>query len=192
MGILKCLIDFGVDPRQKTDYALRAGAKHGGELVRLLLSAGANPDAGPGEPLRVAILGKNLSAIEQLLQAGAKLDGTVLDLALPHSTPEIIRALRAAGAEAPRPLSIICRGSVENQRAFFSVGDVVNLDPVELARLGTAPSALALLLERQGHAELSAMLQATQMLEPMTPSERAELLADMLTRNQPEPIHAGP
>lgn len=191
--IVQCLLDVDCDPRQNDSYALRLAVQKGSAAAKALIAAGADVNANRGEPLQLAVMGKHLAAVQLLLQAGATVDDALMNWSLPHSTPAITRVLRQAGATAPQPLSLLGRSSAENQCAFMSAGAVIGLDPVNLAGMGVSHAALCLLLQRQGHTELAAMLTATQMLEPMAPDARAEILKDLLAQyRQPGITHAGP
>lgn len=77
----------------------------------------------------------------------------------------------------------------EAQAALLASGRLSRRTAAKYAAQGVCPDALFVLLERNGQAELAAMLKATRLLDPLSPEELAALLADLLKRHKPQAAH---
>jgi ankyrin repeat protein len=136
LNICKLLVKYGADLNKVGDFTpLRAAAAHGqSQIVRFLLRAGAH--IAPPSILRVAVWARNKETVRLLIEAGADVhsaddDGrTLLHIAAPHKTAEIMKLLLKAGIEVDR------------------------------ATKGTNETALHLAAQRGGKAVVEALLEA--------------------------------
>lgn len=177
LAVVQDLLVAGVNVRSAaagTALLLAATSGHLG-IVECLLAAGVDVHSGEGRGLRLA--------------AGAYANTAfALSYAITGKHTAVVRLLREWGAR----LSDDIRASLglsqpDLQLALLSVGDIDGLSAADLAREGVCPEAICVLLSRQEHAEVAAMLKATQMLERMAPEARHAILVDMLAdHTQPE------
>jgi ankyrin repeat protein len=147
--------------------ALTLACANGNEaMVRLLLDAGADPEAGLEKPLAAAARTGRPGPLKALLERGAKVDPTALPWAAAEGHAEAVRLLLQAGADRTRrmsggftPLLLAARnGRLDVVRLLLEAG----ADPKEaietkaggrgMARNGT--DALALAVEN-AHFELA-------------------------------------
>lgn len=113
----------------------------------------------------------------------------LLQAALANDGPRVAD-LRMAGAPLPKP-AILARFSPQIQEVALAFGDVRQADIAGLANAGVALPAIYRVLGRQGHTQLERTLQATGMLDGMSPVERGAQLQGMLPQaNQAQ--HATP
>lgn len=192
---LQAALDAGEHVLAQADAALCVAAEYGQvAAVKALLAAGADYSARDYSALRAAVRNGHLDVLECLITAGAAVymvDDAALCAAAWAGHATVIRLLREHGVELYRHLEAIDMYPENVQVALFEAGDISDLSVTDLARQGVCPAALGALLERQGQPGLMAILAATQMLEPLTPQARADLLEEMLTNlEQPEIPHA--
>lgn len=183
--------------QEALDYALGLAAVAGHlDVVRCLLAAGADVHTNWDQALRWSAQYGHLDVVACLLDAGADVHANSEDplrWAADHGHVQVVSLLRERGASWQTVLDEMRAWEGLAQVAVVAVGDVTGLTVAELARHGVCPEALCALLERQGNADLAAILAATQMLEPLTPEARSELLGEMLAKHpQPERAHVGP
>lgn len=178
------------------DQHLLAAARRGdapGVLEALAAGAHANNDLA----LRSAALRGHLEVVRCLLAVGADIHGlgdSALRWAAIEGHVEVVRVLIEHGAYV-RPIKLKEFGGYtpSAQVAIIEAGDIDGLNATDLAGSGACPEVVCILLERQGHVDLATMLTATQMLEPLAPDARAELLENILAqRTQSASTHAGP
>lgn len=196
MAVVQYLLSAGADIHSANDYALRVAAGRGYlEMVRYLLESGASVDAGNNHALRRASERGHFSVVALLISAGA---GVLVENDCPlrfssgNGHAAVVRLLRAHGARIEAVLAEMPEYRRDVQVALLVAGDVSTLSVIDLASRGICPEALCVLLERQGHGEVVTMISATQMLEPLTPEARADLLGEMLTNPREALAHAGP
>lgn len=170
--------------------------------VKAALAAGADVHAVPSDEtdslpfeelcaLRVAAINGHTAVVACLLDAGADAAAAgLLEQAL-QGHADICYLLRRHGALLFDLRSRLAELNPAVQVALLGAGDVSTLAAPELAHEGIWPAALVILLERQGHAELAAMLTATQMLEPMAPDERGAVLAELMAQPPMAVVHVG-
>lgn len=180
------------------DEALRNAARIGSFTgVQAALSAGANVHANNDLALRTAALNGYLEVVRCLLDAGAdihELDGAALRWAAVQGHVAVVRVLLEYGALVFHA-TLTRMGGLQPavQMALVEAGNIAGLSATDMARKGGCPSALCALLARQGYSEVSAMLEAMQLLEPLEPEARADLLTDLLAQyTQPEIPHVSP
>lgn len=189
--VMERLMSAGADFHTFGESALRAAAESGQlAAVQCLIDDGAWVDAGCGAALYGAVKHGRLAVTQCLLAAGADAsmnESAALQTAAYTGKAGLTRLLREHGARLAPIERELHKYSPDVQVAALGTGNVADLSAIALARQGVCPEALCALLSQQGQAELAVMLQATQMLEPLAPPERADLLADMLAqRPQPE------
>lgn len=191
LAIVQYFLTAGVDDPAALGVALLWAAQ-GGHLAvaKSLLSAGANAKALDGYALNWAARGGNLAAVACMLELGTYAQAGkdhALRWAAEHGQTPIVRLLIAHGARIEsRALGASLRlYGRDVQVALLEAGDVSALSGIDIAAQGACPEALCILMNRQGHAALASMLAATQMLEPLTPDDRAEMLRDLLA-NHPQ------
>lgn len=193
--VVRILLAAGADLSVRKDFALKWAARCGHlEIVQLLLDGGANVHADNDYSLRMAADSGFALVVGALLDAGADIsafDHEALRAACVRGYTNIVHLLRGRGA----PLEILIYGiqqlSPAVQIAALCTGDLGGFSVSEVARHNACPEALCALLAHQGHAELAAMLTATQRLEPMAPDARAVLLPDLLPNTHQEPAYVG-
>ena len=114
-GVVKHLLDRGVDKNAKDDYGqslvMTAVSNHHSEVVKLLIEAGADINA-PNQyritPLAVAAEQGHLDLVNALVAAGANVNardtagGTALSVAILRGYQEIVAALIAADTDVQR------------------------------------------------------------------------------------------
>lgn len=193
LAAVQCLLAAGADVHADNDAALRHAARSGHrDVVKCLLAAGADPSATDAEgydALAEAAREGHLGVVETILLSGPNAlveNNTALYWAAEAGNTERVTLLRENGADLlMAELVDIGEFSPAVQAALLATGDVSHLDAVELTHQGLDPEVLVLLLERQGQADLAALLKATKMLEPLTPAERAEGIAPLVKPAQP-------
>lgn len=192
---VQCLLDAGADVHTDGDYALRMAVENGHlDLVRCLLAAGADVHALNDHALcRATWLGHH-DITWHLLAAGAAVEareGAALLWSATNGHIPVVRLLLAYGASIQSIRTELHRLPQTAQVAALAFGEVDSLSPPELARQGICPEALCILLKRQGHAEIAAMLTATQILEPMAPEARVAAFMQLLA-TPTENTHVAP
>lgn len=225
LGIVRCLLAAGADVNAGQGYALQLAARNGHlEIVQSLLDAGADVQAYNNVALNWAARIGHLDVVACLLDAGAEGDpetlcwaavwaaqpggqalvrrlldaddtvlapgGHALRMSAAWGHASAVQVLRAHGADVRPVLGALHSYPRKSQVALLSGGEVHTLSVRDLARRGVCTEALCVLLERQGHADLAAMLGATQMLDPLEPVERATLLSELQSQyTQAEAVH---
>lgn len=189
LAVVDCLLVAGADVHVGDNAPLKAAAEFGHlAVVRRLLAAGADLHAGSGTALRVAATNGRAAVVQCLLEEGADLgdfEDAAMLLSVSSWHADTVRLLRAHGASLTGILPRVPTYSPYAQVALFEAGDIRELSVIELANLGICPEALHVVITRQGNAELAAMLKSTQMLEPLAPAARAELLLGLLANIRP-------
>lgn len=131
-----------------------------------------------------------------LLAAGADirtLGPGLVKIAADSGSTETLQCLIAAGADRKGLLRGLAGYPPAVQKLVVSTGKPLRISVEKYAHHGVCPEAIYVLLDRQGKTDLTAMLRATQMLEPLEPAARADLLADLLSQEkQPETARATP
>lgn len=195
--IVECLLTAGANVHANGDYAVRWACTNGHLAVaQILLAAGADIHAEDDYALALAAQYGRLEAVEWLLSVGANMNaqaGLAMKWAAQEGHEPIVRLFLARGADIQPLIEELPSIPPAIQLAAMLGGDVRDLSVTELARQGVCPAAICVLMERQGHHELSALFSATQMLESLRPEALADLLGAMLAqRPQTEPTYAGP
>lgn len=113
----------------------------------------------------------------------------LLQAALANDGPRVAD-LRMAGAPLPKP-AILARFSPQIQEIALAFGDVRQADIAGLANAGVALPALYRVMGREGHTQLERTLQATGILDGMSPAQRAAQLQGMLPQAN-QALHATP
>lgn len=129
--------------------------------------------------LMLATRAGNLAGVRAALLAGADLhakDDYALRLSAGSGYVAVVCLLREHGARLESVLDHLHLYSADVQIAVLAHGPVGQLSVIDCARQGICPEALCVLLARQENADLATMLKSTQMLEPLSPEERAHLV----------------
>lgn len=174
----------GADVNARAGHALsRAADNRHLDIVECLLAAGADART-YARPLIWASSAGYLDIVMCLLKAGAKISSTALALAAHNGRIPVVQLFRRRGVSLTPLLdqAWVFRTLPDVQVALVASGRLGRTTIAEFAAYGFCPDALFALLHRKGHADISAMLKATQLLEPLTPEERAALLRDLLAK----------
>lgn len=188
LHVLEYLLSQGADVHINGEYALCWAARHGRlDVARVLVAAGANIHVHEEYPLRTAAYEGQLEVVNWLLDMGAYIHaagGSALLRAASMSHAEMVSLLLKRGAALKPIIKDLHTFSPAVQEAAMSHGKIRALSVSDLARQGVCSDALGVLLTRQGHGEAGAMIRATEILEPLAPDARAELLIDLMAQNQ--------
>lgn len=192
LDVVTCLLRAGANPKAQGNNALRQAAARGFlEIVRALLAAGADVHAENGLALQWAARGGHLPVVECLLAAGANVHaggGAALRLAAANGHADVVRMLFAHGAQLAELVPETHEYPSGMQVVLVSCcNDPGELSAIKMAKDGACLEAIYVLLKRQGHEQLLALIRSTQMLDTLTPDARADLLEDLLANHlQPE------
>lgn len=141
----------------------------------------------------LAASGGDLRGVKAALAAGPVADGLakkLLHLAAEYGHPAIVALLRDHGVGIRVLRAKMPQYSSAVQVAAFVHGRLGRISVENCARQGVCPEALYVLLERQGRADLVGMLKSLQLLDPLTPDARADLLRELLAKpSQSESLH---
>lgn len=176
--------------------ALARAAENGHlELVQFLLSTGeASPDE-QKKAIRLAAEKGHVAVVQYLLTAvgDREIDARLLRSAATSGSQAVFRCLLEAGANRKSLQLVLPDLPPDMQKLVVSTGKPWQIAVEKCARKGVCSEAIRILLQRQGKKDLAAMLQATQLLEPLTPDARAEMLEVLLAKQtHPGVAHAGP
>lgn len=193
---VRCLIAAGADVHARNNEALWAAARIGHlPTVQTLVQAGADIHANHDDALLVACDPGHEDVIDYLIARGTYSQSTLgaaLREAAFYGHTRIVKKLRLQGASLTHLLPKMLQYSDSVQMAAVSTGNVWRISVAKYAEV-LHLEALYVLLARRGHGDLSAMLRATRLLEPLDPSARATVVADLLPRAAKAPTaHAGP
>lgn len=194
-AVVEHLLAAGAHVDAQDNYALRLASGRGSlDIVQALLAAGADVHALDGLALQAAAEGGHLDVVECLLAAGADVNannGLALRWSAKYGHAAVVRLLRAKGASLAGLSGYFDRypdrfDSYPEmvQVALFEAGDLTGISITDFAKKAVCPAALCVLLERQGQPGLANLISASQMLEPLTPDKRAEILSELLTQQR--------
>lgn len=194
LTIVQCLLDAGADVHAADNAALRDAVSRGHlATVRAHVEAGADTDVSSGSILCWAASNGRAAVIDYLLSVCAYSQaaiGETLKRAALFGHAGIVRTLRLHGARLSPLLPHLHHYSSEVQLAAIAMGRLWRISSGKHVR-GLHLEALYVLLDRQGHGELTRMLRATRLLEPLAPAARALVLVDLLQRtSEVELAHA--
>lgn len=194
---VRAALAAGADIHTESDFPLQSATRAGHlEIVEFLITAGAEVNADDSLALRWAAEVGHLAIVHCLFGAGATVDagyGAALYAAAEGGHADVVRVI-LAHEPSLKPISDeIQTFSAAVQVAAMALGHLGLMDIDDWARQGVCPEALCALLERQGRCEIATLISATQMLEPLTPAERAAVLSGLIPKKtRREATHVGP
>jgi ankyrin repeat protein len=152
-----------------------AGRNHDPELTQMLLDAGADPN--DGESLYHAL--DNLACTRHLLQAGAKISGTILYRALDLDNLDVLRLLLSAGADPNEPppgpptadWGSPLLWAIRRRRSPGQIAALLDAGADATAKTPDGASAFTL-AQRFALLEVAGMLSPADRTEPVSEEER--------------------